>query len=177
MVPAYRHTDLGAINRAAENEPQTTFLVVVEDFDWFNEAMPDLWRRMSSTGMGGIPSNVWIGAGIKAQKEADELMRRLIKIRARVLFLMLKKGHRQALDLYAGLIAWRCRNCGRREGFARLNRPKVCPSGTLCDGALLGPQIHWVVSMDPYESSARAKRCARLGVAFWDGETNLEVPE
>jgi hypothetical protein len=160
-----------------EGEPRTTFLLLVEDFDHFNENMPASWRRMGSLGAGGIPPNVWLGASINSQKEADERMHRLVKIRARVLFVMLKKGHDQKIDLKPGLIAWRCSNCGVRGGYGRLNRPGVCTTGTICDGAKLNPQIHWVVSMDPYESDARAKRCERLGVAFWDGEKMLEVPE
>jgi hypothetical protein len=176
LVPVHRHTDLEEVGRTAEGEPLTTFMLLVEDFDDFSSRMPGLWRRMNALGSGGIPPNVWVGAGLDSQKETDERMRRLVKIRARVLFLVLKKDHNQSLDLKAGLIAWRCQNCGRRDGYNRVRRPSSCASGSLCDGALLGPQIHWVVSMDPYESDARATRCARLGIAFWDGKS-LEVPE
>jgi hypothetical protein len=176
LVPVHRHTDLEEVGRTVEGEPNTKFLLLVEDFDHFNDNMPASWRRMSSLGGGGIPSNVWVGAGISSQKEADERMRRLVKIRARVLFILLKKNHNQSIDLKPGLIAWRCQNCGRRDGYGRMKRPEECPTGSICEGAKLGPQIHWVVSMEEYESDARAKRCARLGVAFWDGKS-LEVPE
>jgi hypothetical protein len=176
LVPVHRHTNLEDVDMAATANPTITFMLAVEDFDSFGGNMPATWRRMSSVGDGGIPPNVWVGASINSQKEADERMHRLVKIRARVLFLMLKKGHPQVIDLKAGLIAWRCTNCGRRDGYNRFTRPKVCPSGTMCDGALLGPQIHWVVSMDPYKSSHRSHRCERLGVAFWDNQS-MQVPE
>ena len=151
-------------------------MLLIEDFDDFSQRMPDLWRRMNAMGVGGIPPNVWVGAGIDTQKEADERMRRLVKIRARILFLVLKKGHRQDIDLFHGLIAWRCSSCGLRGGYAHLKRPEKCPSGSICDGAKLNPQIHWVVSMDPYKSGSREARCDRLEIAFWDGQST-EVPE
>lgn len=176
-MPVHRHTDLEHLARVAEGEPRTTFLVLVEDFDHFSENMPADWRRLTSLGGGGIPPNVWVGAGISNQKEADERMKRLVKIRARVLFLMLKKDHDQKIDLKAGLIAWRCSNCGVRGGYGRITRPGACPTGSVCNGSKLNPQIHWVISMDPYESNTgRAKRCSNLGIAFWDG-VSLEVPE
>jgi hypothetical protein len=176
MVPVQRHTNLEDIDKEAMQHPDTTFMLIVEDFDFFCDNMPIVWRRINAMGVGGIPPNVWIGASINNQKEADTRMRRLVKIRARVLFLFLKAGHPQTLDLKAGLIAWRCANCGRKDGYNRMKRPEACPSGMICDGARINPQIHWVVSMDAYESEARATRCARLGIAFWDGET-IEVPE
>lgn len=177
LVPVHRHTDLEEVARVAEGEPKKTLLVLVEDFDHFSDTMPASWRRMDSLGVGGIPPNVWVGAAITTQKEADDRMRRLVKIRARVLFLVLKKGHDQKMDLKSGLIAWRCSNCGRRGGYDRLRRPAKCPTGDICEGAKFNPQIHWVISMDAYESNTgRATRCSNLGIAFWDG-VSLEVPE
>lgn len=176
-MPVHRHTDLEELARTVEGEPRTKFLLLVEDFDHFNDNMPDAWRRLTSLGGGGIPPNVWVGAGIATQEEADERMRRLVKIRARVLFILLKKSHDKKIDLKPGLIAWRCSNCGVRGGYGRLTRPGVCPTGSICNDAKLNPQIHWVVSMDPYENNTgRATRCSNLGIAFWDG-LSLEVPE
>jgi len=176
LVPIHRHTDLEEVGRTVEGEPNTKFLLLIEDFDHFNDNMPAPWRRMDSLGGGGIPRNVWIGAGVSTQAEADERMRRLVKLRARILFILLKKNHDKKIDLKAGLIAYRCSHCGTRGGYGRLTRPKKCDQGTICEGAVLNPQIHWVVSMETYENNARAKRCDRLGVAFWDGDS-LEVPE
>jgi hypothetical protein len=175
LVPVYRHTDLEEVCRTVEGEVNSTFLLLIEDFDHFNDNMPESWRRMNSLGGGGIPPNVWIGAGVSTQQEADERMRRLVKLRARILFVLLKKNHDKKIDLKQGLIAWRCSNCGDRGGYGRINRPDKC-TRSICEGAVLKPQIHWVVSMETYENDARATRCKRLGVAFWDGKS-LEVPE
>jgi len=149
-------------------------MLAIEDFDHFNSSMPAQWLRMPPSG--GIPPNVWVGACVFTQKEADEGMKRLVAIRARKLFVMLKKGHDQRIDLSHGLIAWRCSKCGRKGGYARLKRPGVCPTGAVCQGSEINPQIHWVVSMDAHEKYSLATRCADLGVAFWDG-VKTEVPE
>ena len=176
MVPVQRHTKLEDIDEAAMASPDKIFMLIVEDFDSFCDNMPIVWRRINTMGVGGIPPNVWIGASIHNQKEADQRMRRLVKIRARILFLFLKSGHNQRIDLKPGLVAWRCANCGRKDGYGRVKRPSECPTGSICNGSRINPQIHWVVSMDRYESQARATRCANLGIAFWDGKS-LEVPE
>jgi hypothetical protein len=177
LIPVNANTDFEEIDRTAQGEKDSRFMLVIEDFDHFSDNMPNTWRRMDSLGGGGIPPNIWVGASVMHQQEADKRMKRLVKIKARVLFLLLKKGHDKKIDLKAGLIAYRCSNCGTRGGYGRMNRPTKCGQGTICEGAGLNPQIHWVVSMDPYENnSGRAARCKRLGVAFWDGES-IEVPE
>lgn len=175
LVSVQKHSDLDGLSEIVAEHPKQTFLLVAENFDIFNAALPPLWLRMPPDG--GIPKNVWVGAAVHTQQEADERMRRLVRIRARKLFIMLKKGHDQRIDLSMGLIAWRCSNCGRKDGYGRLKRPEECPTGMLCkDKSEIDPQIHGVMSMDPHKSSKLAELCAKRGVAFWDNQS-LEVPE
>lgn len=172
LVPILSETNLEDLHKTVEGETESIFMLLVEDFDLLGRALPSQWLRMPPDG--GIPKNVWIGAAIKTQKEANERMKRLVKIRARKLFIMLKKGHDQDIDLQAGLIAYRCSNCGRKDGYNRLRRPEKCPSGLICADATIDPQIHWVASMDTHQNLT--KLCAEMGVAFWDNQS-LQVPE
>lgn len=174
LVTVQHDSDLSDIEEKVKDNPDHTFLLLVEDFDLLGRALPALWLRMPPEG--GIPKNVWVGAAIKTQKEANERMKRLVKIRARRLFIMLKKGHDQNIDLHAGLIAWRCSNCGRKEGYNRMRRPEKCPSGLICSDATIEPQIHWVVSMDIHSAASLPLLCAKMGAAFWDNHS-LQVPE
>ncbi len=175
LVLTSNYIDPEGLRKAVEGETQSTFMLLVEDFDLLGRVLPMQWLRMPPEG--GIPKNVWVGAAIKTQKEANERMKRLVKIRARKLFIMLKKGHDQNIDLHAGLIAWRCSNCGRKDGYNRMRRPEKCPSGLICSDATIEPQIHWVVSMDTYKAESNlAILCDRRGVALWDNQS-LQVPE
>lgn len=177
LVPVHRHTNLVELEKDIDNNPGVVFMLTIEDFDHFGRGMPERWLRMPPDG--GIPPNVWVGASISTQGEASERMRRLVKVRARKLFILLKKGHHKPIDLKAGLIAWRCSLCGRKDGYGRMRRPKKCPSGSICVDATIDSQIHWVVSMDTYENFGKAKLpalCAEMGVAFWDGQST-QVPE
>jgi hypothetical protein len=174
FVPIQRHTDFEALEANISDNPNHTFILAVEDFDHFCQSMPSMWLRMPPKG--GIPKNVWVGACVATQKEADERMKRLVKIRARKLFVLLKKNHPSTIDLKAGLIAWRCSLCGRKDGYNRMTRPKTCPSGSICEDATINPQIHWVVSMDEHKQTHLADLCAKMGVAFWDGKS-IQVPE
>lgn len=174
LVPISNDTDSEELRKTVEGETKSTFLLLVEDFDLLGRVLPAQWFRMPPEG--GIPKNVWVGAAVKTQEHASEGMKRLVKIRARKLFIMLKKGHDQDIDLRAGLVAWRCSHCGRKDGYGRILRPKKCPTGLICSDAVIDPQIHWVVSMDPHRNSKLAVLCSCLGVAFWDNQS-LQVPE
>lgn len=172
LVPP--HGDLQLVSKAVKENPNHKYLLVVENFDTFSKQLPEEWLRMPPDG--GIPPNVWVGALIETQKEADERMKRLVRIRARRLFIVLKANHMPDLDLRAGLVASRCSNCGRKEGYARLQRAKKCVSGDICSNATLDPQIHLVTGMGKVDIDGIAKTCSKYGVALWDGES-LEVPE
>jgi len=167
-----RHTKLDDVAKDITDNPVKQFLLLVEDFEHFGREMPEQWRRMPPNG--GIPPNVWVGASIETQKEADERSKLLVKIRARRLFLFLKKNC-PGVDLKPGLIAWRCSNCGRKDGYGRMKRPTECPSGNICASAKLDPQIHWVVSLN-HLGYTTITTCSEFGVAAWDGQT-LEIPE
>ena len=174
LVPTNRDSDYKALESNIDDNPNCQFLLVVEGFDLFFDNLPANWLRMPPDG--GIPRNVWIGAAVGRQKDVDERVRRLMKMRARKLFIMLKRPVQEGIYLDDALVAWRCSNCGRKEGFGRMLRPKECPSGSICEGSTLNPQIHWVVSMDPIQGDKIAKLCAKRGVAFWDSKS-YEVPE
>jgi hypothetical protein len=169
FMPIQRHTDFESLEANVADNPVTQFLLLVEDFDAFNKNMPARWLRMPPEG--GIPTNVWIGASINTQKEADKRLQRLMRLRARVRFAYLKKGH-DKIDLSHALVAWRCSICGRAEGYGRLKRPDKCPTGTICADAHWLPQIHWVIDLD----MQAAHQCEQFGVALWDGQS-LQVPE
>jgi hypothetical protein len=173
LVPVQRHTDLAEIERAVSDNPTSIYMLLVEDFDHFSENMPDLWRRIGAQGQGGIPPNAWIGAGFQTQEEADQRIPRLVKLRPRKRFLLFKKGKEADIRIGKYLDAWRCLNCGRRGDAPR---PERCPSGNICADMEIGPQIHWVVSMDCFHGADMATYCSKNGVALYDNQS-MELPE
>ena len=176
LVPIHRHTDIDSVSYKVKTNPETTYLFLVEEFieedRHVANRFPEEWNRMPPD---GIPRNVWIGASVKTQEEVDERLPMLMKMRARKLFVVTKRG-REKVDLTAHLAAWRCRNCGRK---GKMPRPLRCPTGTLCMPNIPGepqiePQIHWVIDMDPGVEDLSVTR--ESGVALWNG-TYLEIPE
>lgn len=174
LVPVARHTDFKEVEEAVDLQPNCIFMLLVEDFDLFNERMPDRWRRMPPDG--GIPPNVWVGASFKTQEELDSRAPRLRKIRARKLFLY-GRADREPIDIELELIPWRCMNCGRR-GDVKV--PVDCPTGSLCAiENKIEPQIHWVIDMLPQDDDPTQhyfSECSTWKVALWDYGSK-EVPE
>lgn len=164
---------LEGLGETIASNKDKTFLLLTDSLDSFAKKTPSAWWRMPPEG--GIPPNAWVGVSTNTQKETFEGMRRLIKIRATKLFVHLKRGHDPFVDLKPGLISWRCSNCGRKDGFNRINRPTKCASGNICHQSELGPQIHWVIDMSDNSSTKLKSLCADLGVAFW-GSNNKEIP-
>lgn len=172
LVMVQEDTDIEEVAKAAAEDLGTTYMLLVEDFDLFNREIPDSWRRMPPTG--GFPFNVWVGAAFVTIDEADERASRLLKIRARRLFLVAKKGHETLSELSRNMEPWRCMHCGRR-GFTEV--PERCPTGSICAGMehLILPQITWLVDMDRDKESEMRQVCAFYQVALWDGVVR-EVP-
>lgn len=172
LVMAHEGGSMGEAAVAAEANPSVVFMFLVEDFDYFSKEMPELWRRPVAQG-GGLPSNVWVGAAFTTNKELEERATRLLKIRARRLFLVAKRGH-ETPELFDYLQPWRCMSCGRR-GFTEW--PAFCPTGTLCvDEDKIMPQIGWLVDMDRHKDSQLKQVCEAMRVALWD-DASTEVPE
>jgi hypothetical protein len=151
--------------------PEQIFLFVVQDFNAFSMEIPESWRRMPP--QGGMPGNVWVGAAFRTNDELHERATRLLKIRARRLFLLAEKDH-ETPELFDYLEPWRCMHCGRR-GFTEV--PEYCPTGSICAGYedQIMPQITWVVDSDRDKNSELAPLCERMRVALWDG-VKKEVP-
>lgn len=172
LVAAHEGGNLGEALLATEVKKNKIFMFVVEDFDYFAQQIPSLWRRPHVQD-GGFPPNVWVGAAFSTQRELDERAEKLLKIRAKRLFLMAKADH-EPFECFKYLEPWRCMNCGRR-GFTEW--PTFCPSGAMCqDDDLIMPQIGWLVDMDRDEDLRLKDVCEGMRVALWDGVVK-EVPE
>lgn len=172
LVAAHEGGSLGDALLACEIKKDAVFMFVVEDFDYFIKAIPSLWRRPHAQN-GGFPPNVWVGAAFSNQEELDERAPKLLKIRAKRLFLLAKEDH-EPFETFKHLEPWRCMNCGRR-GFTEW--PLFCPTGALCqDEDKIMPQISWLVDLDRDEDLQLDKVCAGMRVALWDG-VKREIPE
>jgi hypothetical protein len=172
LVAAHEGGKLGEALLASEVKKGVIFMFVVEDFDYFIAALPSLWRRPHAQG-GGFPPNVWVGAAFSTQKQLDDRATRLLKIKARRLFLMAKRDH-EPFECFKYLEPWRCMNCGRR-GFTEW--PLYCPTGAICqDEDKIMPQISWLVDMERDEDLRLDEVCEGMRVALWDG-AKKEVPE
>ncbi len=120
---------------------------------------------------GGFPANVWVGTQVLTQEEVDKRLPLLMQLRARRLFVLAFDHHDHDLGLDRYLANWRCSNCGVR---GKTPRPEKCPTGTLCVGEKLDPQIHWLI--DELASIFLREQCKTFGVSYWDGVEHLEVP-
>lgn len=158
LVPIHSRDTSEKATDEADKRSDLLYLFLIEDFDLF--VMPPRWLRMPPTG--GIPPNIWVGVAFETNFEAAERVRRLLKIRAKNLFIVGKEKH-ETIDLEPLLVPWRCNNCGRRGND---HPPPVCPTGSICDGSKLEPQIHQVVDMDR-EDGHWAQVCEKYGVPLW----------
>ena len=94
---------------------------------------------------GGIPPNIALGVPVNNRRSlwAAAVLR---KSRAKTLFLSLYNYDFDVEHLDEHLSAWRCLHCGRR-GMG--TRPTACPSGSICMGEKIGPQIEILFDKTP----------------------------
>lgn len=117
--------------------------------------LPKKWRDPFQIG-GGIPANLALGVPVYSDKDLKMVEKmRSAPARAKIMFMSIYTFDLMIEAVDNQLMTWRCLNCGRRgEG----RRPSRCPSGAICMGEGIGPQINIVFDKTPNRNDERRTR-------------------